>query len=153
MAASVSLAVDAVLTAAFSSANAPLEAEDPNRISVYRALIPGKPTDRYTVIYAGLTRGSSSLNGIGNDGRVKFQVTCAATYINRAYAADICDWLVTTTLDALVGAKLAVTGWSPFIVEQDEIETFQVPVEVVPGRSTVEQALWFHGLSDRITQP
>lgn len=150
MAASVALAVDAALTAAFSAANAALGSSSPDRISVYRALIPGVPTNRYDVIYAGMTRGSSSLNGIGRDGNIRFQVTCAATAPDTGQASDLCDWLVTATLDALVGAQLTVTGWTPFIVEQDEVDTFQIPVEVVPGRDTVEQALWFQSLSDKL---
>lgn len=48
------------------------------------------------------------------------------------------------------GARLMVDGWSPFIVEQDDVETFPVAVEVVPGRDTVEHALRFRSLSDRL---
>lgn len=150
MAASVALAVDAALTSAFSAANTALGSTSPDRISVYRAMIPGIPTNRYCVIYAGLKRGSSGLNGIGRDGHVHFQVTCAATAPDTNRASDICDWLVNATLDALVGAQLSVSGWTPFTVEQDDIDTFQVPVEMVPGRDTVEQALWFTSLTDKL---
>ncbi len=150
MAASVALAVDAALTAAFASANAALLPSSPDRISVYRALIPGVPTNRYCVVYAEIRRGTSGLNGVGRDGHVQFQVTCAASGSDPRRAGDLCDWLVTATLDALVGARLMVDGWSPFIVEQDDVETFPVAVEVVPGRDTVEQALRFRSLSDRL---
>ncbi len=150
MAASVALAVDAALTAAFASANAALLPSSPDRISVYRALIPGVPTNRYCVVYAEIRRSTSGLNGVGRDGHVQFQVTCAASGSDPRRAGDLCDWLVTATLDALVGARLMVDGWSPFIVEQDDVETFPVAVEVVPGRDTVEQALRFRSLSDRL---
>lgn len=153
MAATVALAVDAALTAAFSAANTALGSEwqsNPDRISVYRAIIPGTPSNRYAVIYAAINRGSSGLNGIGRDGNVRFQVTCAATAPNTNRASDLCDWLVGTTLDALVGAQLSVSGWHPFTVTQDEIDTFPIPVEVVPGRDTVEQALWFTALTDKL---
>lgn len=151
MAASVALAVDAALKAAFSAANAALDvSQSQDRVSVYRAMIPGIPTNRYCVIYPSLKRGTAGLNGIGRDGHIRFQVTCAATAPDTNRASDICDWLVTATLDALVGVQLAVTGWGPFIVEQDDVSTFQVPVEIVPGRDTVEQALWFTSLADRI---
>jgi hypothetical protein len=149
MAASVALAVDAALTAAFSAANASLSGS-PDRISVYRALIPGVPTNRYCVVYASIGRGSSGLNGIGKDGNVRFQVTCAASAPDTNLAGDLCEWLVNATLDALVGATLTVSGWHPFVVEQDEVDTFPIPVEVVPGRDTVEQALWFTSLTDKL---
>jgi hypothetical protein len=153
MAASVALAVDAALTAAFSAANTGLGSQwqtNPDRISVYRALIPGVPTNRYCVVYASIGRGSSGLNGIGKDGNVRFQVTCAASAPDTNLAGDLCEWLVNATLDALVGATLTVSGWHPFVVEQDEVDTFPIPVEVVPGRDTVEQALWFTSLTDKL---
>lgn len=151
MAESVAQAVDAALTAAFSAANAALDvSQSQDRISVYRAMIPGIPTNRYCVVYAEIRRGTSGLNGVGRDGHVQFQVTCAASGSDPRRAGDLCDWLVTATLDALVGARLMVDGWSPFIVEQDDVETFPVAVEVVPGRDTVEQALRFRSLSDRL---
>ena len=148
--ATLAQAVDAALTAAFAAANAALLPSSPDRISVYRALIPGVPTNRYCVVYAEIRRSTSGLNGVGRDGHVQFQVTCAASGSDPRRAGDLCDWLVATTLDALVGARLMVDGWSPFIVEQDDVETFPVAVEVVPGRDTVEHALRFRSLSDRL---
>lgn len=151
MAATVALAVDARLTAAFSAANTALGSSSPDRLSVYRTIIPGVPTNRYSVIYAPApARGTSSLNLVGRDGIGRFQVTCAVTAPDTNRAADLLDKLVDVTLDALVGAELTVTGWHPFIVEQDEIDTFPIAVEVVPGRDTVEQALHFTFLTDRI---
>ena len=148
--ATLAQAVDAALTAAFAAANAALLPSSPDRISVYRALIPGVPTNRYCVVYAEIRRSTSGLNGVGRDGHVQFQVTCAASGSDPRRAGDLCDWLVAATLDALVGARLMVDGWSPFIVEQDDVETFPVAVEVVPGRDTVEHALRFRSLSDRL---
>lgn len=144
--------VDAALTAAFSAANTALVPGSPDRISVYRAMIPGVPTNRYLVVYGSVSRGTTGLNGVGRDGDVRFQVTCAATAPDTNRAADACAWLVDRTLSALVGATLTVDGWAPFIVEQDEdsFGTFPIPVEVVPGRDTVEQALRFKSLTDRI---
>lgn len=151
MAATVALAIDACLAGAFSAANTALGSTSADRISIYRGMIPGVPTNRYIVIYAGgPARGTSGLNGVGHDGVGRFQVTCAAMAPNSTRAADSCDWLVNATLDALVGTQLSVTGWTPFIVEQDEVDTFPIPVEVVPGRDTVEQALWFTFLTDRL---
>lgn len=150
--ATLAQAVDAALTAAFAAANTALGPTSPDRISVYRAMIPGVPTNRYAVVYGAVSRGSSSLNGVGRDGNVHFQVTCAATAPDTNRAADACDWLVDKALSALVGVTLTVDGWSPFVVEQDEegFDTFPIPVEVVPGRDTVEQALRFKSLTDRI---
>jgi hypothetical protein len=150
MAASVALAVDAALVAAFAAANASLSSS-PDRISVYRALIPGVPTNRYCVIYAGNpNRQNSTVDGLSRDGVGRFQVTCAATAPDTGQAAALCDWLVTETLDALVDQSLTVDGWQPFIVQQDLVDTFPISVEVVTGRDTVEQALWFVFLTDRI---
>lgn len=151
MAVSVAAAVDAVLTAAYASANTAVGTSSPDRISVYRALIPGVPTNRYAVIYAAdPNRGTAGVNLLGRDGIGRFQVTCAATAPDTNRAADLCTWLVRATLDALVGARLSVDGWSPFVVEQDEVDTYPVPVEVVAGRDTVEQALRFQFLTDRL---
>lgn len=152
MAASVGAAVVGVLTAAFAAANAalPNSASNPDRISVYRSLT-GVPTNRYAVVYAGgPMRGTSGLSLLGRDGVGRFQVTCAATSPDAGQAAAVLDWLANATLNALVGAELTVDGWSPFVVEQDEVDTFPVSVEVVPGRDTVEQALLFRYLTDRI---
>lgn len=151
MAASVAAAVDAALSAAFAPANNALGADSPDRVSIYRVFPPGIPTNRYAVIYAADPgRGTGGVNLLGRDGVGRFQVTCAATAPDTSRAADLCTWLVKTTLDALVGARLTVDGWAQFVVEQDEVDTYPVPVEVVPGRDTVEHALRFQFLTDRL---
>lgn len=151
MAATVALAVDAALTSAFSAANTAVGSTSPDRVSVYRAMIPGIPTNRYCVIYAGHpNRQNSTTDGLSRDGVGAFQVTCAATAPDTNRAADLCDWMVRATLDALVDQVLTVDGWQPFVVQQDYVDTYPVAVEVVSGRDTVEQALRFTFLTDRI---
>lgn len=151
MAATVARAVDACLVAAFAGANAALDPGSPDRISTYRVMIPGVPTNRYAVIFAGgPSRTAGEGLGPSRDGVGSFQVTVAATAADRARAADLCDRMVEATLDALVDTQLTVDGWAPFIVQQDPVPTYPVPVEVVSGRATVEQALLFTFLTDKL---
>lgn len=150
MAATVSAAVREKLTEAFASVNA--SSPDASKVSVYDAVIPGVPTSRYCVVYAGQpARGSSTVDGESRDRYGRFQVTVAATDTgSQGSPAPMTDRLVAAVLDALDGAELTVTGMHPFTVLQDDIETYPIPVEVVKDRVTVEHALRFWFFADRI---
>lgn len=148
--ASLAAAVEAKLTTAYAAANA--ATSDPQqRISIYRSTIPGTPTNRYALIFAGdPRRGNSTVDGVSRDGHGHFQVTVAATGPNASTSPDqMTDWLVKLTLNALVDSTLTIDGYAPFRVQQDEVDTYPVPVEVVADRVTVEQALQFVFLADR----
>jgi hypothetical protein len=43
-----------------------------------------------------------------------------------------------------------VDGLGPFVIQQDEVDTYPTPVEVVQDRVTVEHALLFRYIADRI---
>lgn len=149
MAASLSAAVRERLSSAFAAVNA--ASQDSNKISVYDAMIPGVPTSRYCVVYAGSPRrGSSTADGESRDRYGRFQVTVAATDTgSQSSPAPITDRLVSAVLDALDGAQLEVTGMYPFTVQQADEDTYPIAVEVVKDRVTVEHALIFTFIADR----
>lgn len=141
--ASLSAAVKARLESAYAAANASLTGAD--RITVYEAMIPGTPTNRYAVVYAGEPRrAAEAFDGASRHVHGRFQVTVAATGPNSSSSpAGMTDWLVRATLAGLVDADLTVDGLTVFRVRQDEVDTYPVAVEVVADRPTVEQALLF----------
>lgn len=150
---SLSAVVQGLLTSAFAATNASLAANSADRVSVYDAVIPGVPTNRYALVYAGQARRSNStVDGLSRDGVGRFQVTVAATRPDSlASPAPRTDWLADTVLDALVDATVTtVDGLGPFTIQQDEVDTYPVPVEVITDRVTVEHALLFVYLADRI---
>lgn len=153
MAATVADAVQSLLVSAFSGVNAALPVGSADRVTVYDSVIPGVPTNRYAVLYCGPPRRSSStVDGRSRDAVGRFQVTVAATRPDAAASpAPRTGWLSKVVLDALVDAQITVDGLGPnIVIRQDEIDTYPVPVEVVPDRVTVEHALLFTYLADRI---
>lgn len=149
----VAAKIEALLTAAFTGPNTSLAASDPNRINTYRSVIPGVPSFRYALIYCGEPRRSNStVDGLSRDANGRFQVTVAAARPNSLGSPDAeLGRLVRATLDALVDVTVTdVDGLGPFTIQADEVDTYPVPTEIVADRVTVEQALPFVFLADRI---
>jgi hypothetical protein len=145
--------VDAVLVAAFAGPNTGLPDGSPNRISVYRSVIPGVPSNRYAVNYAGdPRRENSTVDGRSRDAVGRFQITVAASRPESLGSpAGETNRLVRAVLDAFVDLRVTdVDGLGAFVIQQDDVDTFPVPVEVVADRVTVEHALLFKYLADRI---
>lgn len=153
MAATVADKAVALLDAAFAATNAALPVGDPNRVTGYVATIPGVPTNRYWVLYCGEPRReNSTMDGRSRDAQGRFQVTVAAIRPDSlASPAPRTGWLAKTVLNALVDVRVSdVDGLGQFVIQQDEVDTYPVPVEVVADRLTVEHALLFRYFADRI---
>lgn len=143
--------ITAVLDAAFASRNALVPAAD--RVTGYLSYIPGSPTNLFWVLYCPEPRrDNSTVDGLSRDANGKFQVTVAASRpASDASPAAITNRLVRGVLDALVDLTITdVDGLGPFTIQQDDVDTYPVTVEVVRDRVTVEQALPFKYLADRI---
>jgi len=153
MVATVADKVFALVDAAFATTNAALPNGSADRVTGYNTIIPGVPTNRYWVMFCGEPlRGNSTVDGLSRDANGRFQITVAATRPDSlASPAPRTGWLARVVLNALVDVTVTdVDGLGPFTIQQDDVDTYPVPVEVVQDRVTVEHALLFHYLADRI---
>jgi hypothetical protein len=153
MVASVADKVFALVDAAFTATNNALPSGSPEKVTGYNAIIPGVPTNRYWVMFCGEPlRGNSTVDGLSRDANGRFQITVAATRPDSlASPAPRTGWLARVVLNALVDVAVTdVDGLGPFVIQQDEVDTYPTPVEVVQDRVTVEHALLFRYIADRI---
>jgi hypothetical protein len=152
MVATVAAKVFGLLETAFAATNAALPNGSADKVTGYDTVIPGVPTNRYYVMFCGEPRReNTTMDGLSRDANGRFQITVAATRPDSlASPAPRTGWLAKTVLNALVDVTITdVDGLGPFTIQQDEVDTYPVPVEVVQDRVTVEHALLFKYLADR----
>lgn len=128
-----------------------LRAAVPNDVTVYDGAVPGIPTSRYVVLYAGEgLRSASGVDGASRDLSNQFQVTTVASRPEASgSAAPLTRWLQSRVLDRLVDRRLVVDG----LVCGPIVHTLSNPPvidEAVKDRPTVYAVDQFEVQADRL---
>ena len=131
----MALAVVDRLVAAFTAANA-ATSDAQQRVTVYNGSVPGQPTTRYVVVFAGppvFTRGSFGAAAADATGIVTVQFA-ASKPDTMASPVNEANWVADVGVKALLDNTFDVDGYSPGIYLEHFTSEPPLDVNTVPDR-------------------